>query len=122
MRPRPFCNLIRDGTPAAITTASARALTSQAITRAIEPASPRTPRLAAVAGLLVLGDWTADWTAQADERLTCGLLRAHRERPRRRAAEQRDEFAAPQLIELHSISASQGPIAGYRSEDQSAGR
>jgi len=45
MRPRLFCNLIRDDTPAAITTASARALTSQAITRAIEPASPRTPRL-----------------------------------------------------------------------------
>jgi hypothetical protein len=33
------------------------------------------------------------------------LLRARRERPRgRRAAEQRDEIAAPQLVELHSIS------------------
>ena len=36
------------------------------------------------------------------------LLRARRERPRRRrAAEQRDEIAAFQLVELHSISASQ---------------
>jgi hypothetical protein len=33
------------------------------------------------------------------------LLRARRARPRRRrAAEQRDEIAAPQLIEVHSIS------------------
>src|SRR5262245_24995954 len=39
------------------------------------------------------------------------LLRACRERPRcRRAAEQRDEFATPQLIELHSVP-SQGRIA-----------
>jgi hypothetical protein len=38
-----------------------------------------------------------------------------RERPRGgRAAEQRDELAAFQLIELHSIPASQGRIAGYR--------
>jgi hypothetical protein len=37
-----------------------------------------------------------------------GLLRARRERPRRRrAAEQRDELASLQLVELHSISISQ---------------
>jgi len=33
------------------------------------------------------------------------LLSARRERPRRRAAEQRDELAALQLIELHSVPA-----------------
>jgi hypothetical protein len=39
--------------------------------------------------------------------------------PRR---EQREELAAFQLIELHSIPASQGRIAGYRTgEDQSGG-
>jgi hypothetical protein len=37
----------------------------------------------------------------------CGLLRPGRHRPRRRAAEQRDELAAFQLIELHLIPASQ---------------
>jgi hypothetical protein len=38
------------------------------------------------------------------------------------APPERDEIAMFQLIELHSISASQGPIAGYRTdEDQSAG-
>jgi hypothetical protein len=31
------------------------------------------------------------------------LLRAHRERPHSRTAEKRDELAAFQLIELHSI-------------------
>jgi hypothetical protein len=36
------------------------------------------------------------------------LLRARRERPRRRATEQRDELAPFQLIELHSVPASQG--------------
>jgi hypothetical protein len=40
----------------------------------------------------------------------------------RRAAEQRDELAAFQLIELHSIPASQGRTVGYRiDEDQSGG-
>jgi hypothetical protein len=45
-----------------------------------------------------------------------------RERPRRRAAEQRDELASFQLIELHPVPASQGRITGYRiASDQSAG-
>jgi hypothetical protein len=50
------------------------------------------------------------------------LLRARRERPsRRRAAEQRNELAPFQLIELHSFPASQGRVAGYRiASDQSA--
>jgi hypothetical protein len=42
------------------------------------------------------------------------LLRPRRERPRSRAAEQRDERASFQLIELHSIPASQGLDTGYR--------
>ena len=42
------------------------------------------------------------------------LLRARRERPRRRAAKQRDEIASFQLTELHLIPTSQGRIAGYR--------
>ena len=33
---------------------------------------------------------------------------------RRRAAEQRDELAPFQLIEMHSIPASQGRFTGYR--------
>jgi hypothetical protein len=51
------------------------------------------------------------------------LLAARRERPRSRsAAEQRDEIASFQLIELHSTPASQGRVAGYRiASDQSAG-
>jgi hypothetical protein len=51
------------------------------------------------------------------------LLPARRERPRGcRAAEQRDEIAAFQSIELHSIPVSQRRIAGYRiRNDQSAG-
>src|SRR5262245_11975849 len=50
-------------------------------------------------------------------------LRARRERPcGRRAADKRDELAPFQSIELHSIPASQGRIAGYRiSNGQSAG-
>jgi hypothetical protein len=44
-----------------------------------------------------------------------GLLRARRERPRSRGStEKRDELATFQLVEVHSISASQGRIAGYR--------
>jgi hypothetical protein len=48
---------------------------------------------------------------------------ARGERPRsRRAAEQRDEVAASQFIELHSNPSSQGRFAGYRiGEEQSAG-
>ena len=41
---------------------------------------------------------------------------------RGRAAEQRDELASFQLIELHLVPPSQGRIAGYRiGEEQSAG-
>ena len=56
----------------------------------------------------------------ADVSHPLALLRARRERPRRRrAAEERDEIASPQLIELHSVP-SQGPIAGNPiSKDQS---
>jgi hypothetical protein len=51
------------------------------------------------------------------------LLRARRERPRdRRTAEQRNQLAPFQLIELHSVPVRQGRIAGYRiGEDQSGG-
>jgi len=43
------------------------------------------------------------------------LLRARGERPSgRRAAEERDELAPFQSIELHSVPASQGRFAGYR--------
>jgi hypothetical protein len=51
------------------------------------------------------------------------LLRARCLRPRCcRAPNQRDELAAFQLIELHSVPVSQGRIIGYRiGEDQSAG-
>src|SRR3981081_2099004 len=43
------------------------------------------------------------------------LLRARSERPcNRRAADERDELAPFQLIELHSIPASQGRIVRYR--------
>jgi len=49
-----------------------------------------------------------------------GLLGARRERPGRRAAEQRDELAPVLLIELHSVLTSR--IAGYRiGNGQSAG-
>ena len=39
----------------------------------------------------------------ADPPYRAGLLRARRDRPRSRAAEQRDELAAFQLIELHLV-------------------
>src|SRR5262245_2745287 len=50
------------------------------------------------------------------------LLRSRRERPRRcRTANESDELASFQLIELHSVPASQGRITGYRiASDQSA--
>jgi hypothetical protein len=41
---------------------------------------------------------------EPNRRLLRVLLRARRERPRRHAAEKRDELAASQLIVLHSIS------------------
>ena len=44
----------------------------------------------------------------ADAPQLAGLLRARRERPRRSAAEQRDELAAFQMVDLHSVPASQG--------------
>jgi hypothetical protein len=44
------------------------------------------------------------------------LLRTRRNRPHRRAGEQCDEVAAFQLIDLHPIPASQGRIAGYRTD------
>jgi hypothetical protein len=52
------------------------------------------------------------------------LLRVRRGRRRsRRAAEQQNQLAPFQLIELHSIPASQGRTAEYRiGEDQSGGK
>ena len=41
---------------------------------------------------------------------------------RRHAAEQRDELASFQLVELHSVPASQGRIAGYRIGEDQSGR
>ena len=51
------------------------------------------------------------------------LLRPRSERPAgRAAAEQRDEVAPSQLVELHSIPSSQGRFEGYRmGRDRSAG-
>src|SRR5262249_15480370 len=44
-------------------------------------------------------------TAEQSDHWQCTLLRPRRERPRgRRAADERDELAASQLIRLHSIS------------------
>jgi hypothetical protein len=46
----------------------------------------------------------------------------HKRPCHRRAAEQSDELAPFQLIELHPVPASQGRITGYRiASDQSAG-
>src|SRR5262249_29740645 len=51
---------------------------------------------------------------------TCPV--ACRERPRRRAAEQRDELAPFQLVELHSVPASLSRAVRYRmGRDQSGG-
>jgi hypothetical protein len=50
------------------------------------------------------------------------LLRTRREGPRdRRAAEEREELASFQLIELHSDPTSQGRIAGYRTGSTQSG-
>ena len=51
------------------------------------------------------------------------LLRSRRERPRDpRAAEQRDELASFQLIQLHPILTSQDREAGYRISKDPSGR
>jgi hypothetical protein len=62
-------------------------------------------------------------TQESDGRQFARLLRPRRQRPRRRcAAQKRDELPSSQSIELHSVPASQGRIAGYRiGEDQSGG-
>jgi hypothetical protein len=61
--------------------------------------------------------------AQEPDGRQLGLLRARSERPRGGGtAEQRDELASFQLIELHLIPASRGRIPGYRiGGDQSGG-
>src|SRR5262245_38723193 len=56
----------------------------------------------------------------ADAPHLLALLRARRERPCRRRAEQRDALAPPQLIELHSVP-SQGRITGYRIGNRQSG-
>src|SRR5262249_22983580 len=62
-----------------------------------------------------------EWMHKHDPPHALRLLRARRERPRGRTAEQRDELAPLQVIELHSVP-SQGRIAGYRiRNDQSGG-
>src|SRR5215471_13788043 len=62
-------------------------------------------------------------TQETDGRWPFRLLRPCSERPRRRrAADERDEIATFQLVELHRTPASQGRVAGYRiASDQSAG-
>jgi len=59
----------------------------------------------------------------ADAPRSARPARARGERPsKHRSAEQRDEVASVQLIELHFNPASQGRIAGYRiGEGQSGG-
>src|SRR5262252_2627553 len=74
--------------------------------------------------------WVAlrEHTQKSDARHPAGLLRPRRERPRgRRAAEQRDELAPFQLIELHSVPCQPGPdcrisnwpwsVSGYTSSE-----
>jgi hypothetical protein len=48
-------------------------------------------------------------------------MRPRRERPRRRAAEKRDEVAPSHTIELHSIPTNQGRIVGYRIGEEQSG-
>jgi hypothetical protein len=82
---------------------------------------PQLPKL--IAKTLELGDMPLVRGQHADPSHPLAPLRARRERPRNcRAAEQRDEFAPLQLIELHSIPSRQHRFAGYRmGRDQSAG-
>ena len=47
----------------------------------------------------------------SDARGLAGLLRARRERPRRRAAEQRDELASPHSITSSAIESSVGGMS-----------
>ena len=69
---------------------------------------------------LYRGSFSSPPSERADAPHAVALLRARRERPSHRTAEERDELA-PFLIELHSVP-SQGRVAGYRiSEDQSGG-
>src|SRR5262245_686007 len=67
-------------------------------------------------------DRRSSWlgTERTDTEHLLWLLRACRERPRRRAADQRDELAPRQLIELHSVP-SQGRITGYRIGNRQSG-
>src|SRR5262245_1653766 len=59
----------------------------------------------------------------ADPSRPLGLLRACRERPRGRAAEQRQDLAPFPLTEMHPIPQGQNAPAGYRiAADRSAGR
>jgi hypothetical protein len=46
---------------------------------------------------------SGEWGEHTNATHTLALLRARRERPRRRAAEQHDEFAPFQLTKLHSL-------------------
>jgi hypothetical protein len=63
------------------------------------------------------------WFMSACEKHAVSGLRTRGERSRRRrASEQRDELAPFQLIELHSIPASQGWIVGYRIGEDQSGR
>jgi hypothetical protein len=63
--------------------------------------------------LLESGDLRAERSARSGTKKSDHrhrrLLRPRRERQRRRAAEQRDELASFQLIELHRVTCQRGP-------------